>query len=256
MRCEMLELAELIDGEGAVDVAQTVIEAERGHFVIPGIDLRIAGGALEAGFLIGEIGGLAIDAVIAEHGEAPGEIGLARQRRAAFAGGDVLHRMKGEDRDIAVGAAADRGPAAIVPLIARAERMTGIFDDGEAFMARTGGDGFEIGALPGEIDREHRGGAAAVTLQLRQRGLELRQLHQPARGIAIGEDHFGAGETRGVGGGGEGHGRRDHGMIRADAEGEAGEVKRGGAVGAADRRNRRRSAAPARPRSRGPWGPW
>src|SRR6185312_2720444 len=151
-RRELIELAELTLGESAVDVAEPVIEAQRGHLVIPGIDLGIPGGALETCFLVGELRGVAIDAVIAEHSETPRQIGLVGERRAAFAGGDVLDRMEGENRDVAIGAAADRGPALVVPLIARAERVAGILDDGDAFMTGAGSDRLEIGTLPGEID--------------------------------------------------------------------------------------------------------
>ena len=158
-----------------------------------------------------------------------------RQRRPAFAGGDVLDRMERENRDVAIGAAADRGPAIVVALIARAERVAGILDDGEAFVTRASGDGFEIGALPGEIDREDRRGALAGRFTFASAASNCGELHQPAVGIAIGENDFRAGEPRRVGGGGKSHGRHDDRVVGADAEREAGEMEGGRAVGATDR---------------------
>jgi len=106
---------------------------------------------------------------------------------------------------------------------------------GAAGSAGAGGNGFEVGGLPGEVDREDGRCPFVCALHLLQRCFQMWHQHQAAIGIAIGEDDLRAGDPRRVGGGGEGDAGHDHRVIRPEAEREAGEMERGGAVGATDR---------------------
>ena len=72
---------------------------------------------------------VAADAVIAKSAQGFGEVGIVGGDHAAFAGGDVLHRMKAEDRHVRQ--AAD--PAASV---LGAQRMAGIFDHDQPMALR------------------------------------------------------------------------------------------------------------------------
>ena len=163
-----------------------------------------------------------------------GERGALRGDRTALSGGDGLDGMEREHGQVAVGAGADRDRGAVDVALDRADRVTGVLDDGEAVGARQLGDRGHVRALPGEVHREDDPRFQAPALRLGDRRGEMGGFHEAALGIDVGEHHLGAAEARGIGGGDEGDGGHDHGLAGLQLEREAGQVQRRGAVGAAD----------------------
>ena len=118
-------------------------------------------------------------------------LGIVRDRHAAFAGGQMLDRMKGEAGNIGQGA----GRAA---LVGGAGRMAGIGDDPDAARLGQRAERIIIGGLAGIIHRHDGLGA------WRDAGGDRCRIDQQRVWLDIGKDRLGAFIERGIGGGGEG----------------------------------------------------
>src|SRR5579864_1018905 len=79
-----LELAKLMNSQSRLDVAEVVFESRLVHFVIPAAVLTVA------------VPGILADAVQSEHLDALGEGCVIDGHHAAFAGGEILGRIKTE----------------------------------------------------------------------------------------------------------------------------------------------------------------
>src|ERR1019366_9043594 len=124
--CEDLgEAFHLADAESAGDLGETVVVAELG-VLEPGV----GGGA----------------ALIAEAAHVCGEFGAAGDDHAAFAGGDLLVGVEGEDGDVAKPA---DGTCAASGVDGSAEGFAGVFDERKVVAL---GDGYEDGHVGGNAE--------------------------------------------------------------------------------------------------------
>jgi len=94
---------------------------------------------------------VAIDSMVAEKAEAPGEFVVVRCDHAAFAGRDVLDRVETEYRHVG-----DTADAAA--FVQGTRSVAGVFDHGESVRLGKRHDFVEIGGMASVVDGEHRPG--------------------------------------------------------------------------------------------------
>ena len=133
------QLRELLKSQRAGDVGQSVIEAEQNHLVVP-LAFTLA------------FAGLAADSVIAKFSQSIGKSGIIGRDHSAFTRGQMFHGMKTENRHV-------RDASHAAAAILRAQRMAGIFDDGQPVAVGDLQQFIEIGGMPCVIDRQQRFGA-------------------------------------------------------------------------------------------------
>lgn len=206
---ESVELVQLGQAQGRLQIGDAVIETQLGLLVVPG---AVAG--------LGHLRRVAGHAVAAQAAQMVRQLRAVGQDHAALGAGDDFHRMKAEHRHRREFAAAHRPPG-----IGRAHRVGGILDQHEAITLRQLRHGAHVAALPGKRHRHHHLGQAARAFG----GLELvRQrpgIHVPGVRVDIDEVHLGAAITSAVGRGEEGIGRGPQPVSRPQAGGQAGDVQ-------------------------------
>ena len=159
--------------------------------------------------------------LVGEAVQARGDVVVVRRDHAALARGDLLVRVEGEDRRVAVG-------AHDAALAARAERLGGVLDDRDAVPR---GDGVELldPARQAEDVHRHDGPGARGDRRLDGRGIEVE-----GRGVDVREDGLRPLVERAVGRRDERERARDHLVARAGAGEPHAEVQAGGAAGDGD----------------------
>jgi len=185
--------------QGALNVRDAIIIPQLHHFIKPAADSF-------------PLGGCGRNAVVAENAHVPRQGGVIRQAHAAFAGGDVLDRMKAEHGDVRQG-------SGLTALVLCAERMTGVGDQGKAVFVRNGAQTVPVAGLARVIH-------AYDGLGSRRNGVLHRfRVYEQGSRLYIGENWRGALIEHAVGRGRKGHGRHDDFIARPDAQGMYGRMQ-------------------------------
>jgi len=146
----------------------------------------------------------------------------------ALGGGDDLHRVEAEHRDVAVLAIADG-----LALVAAADRMRGVLNDLEAIALPQCMDGCHLAGLAAQVHRHHHLGQPALAGGDFKFVSQCLHRHVVAARVDVDEVHVGAAVAGAVGRCQEGDRRGPQHITRPQAEGHAGDVQRAG--GAVDR---------------------
>ena len=152
-------------------------------------------------------------------------------------------RVVGEDRAAVAEAAerlcrekAGRGGKAegaeAAALVARAEALRGVVEHEQALGFGDRGDGVMVGALPEQVDRDHRPRLEAELARGGDAALQRSRVHVEGRLIDIDEHRRRAGQRHRLAGRAERKGRAEHGIAAADALRHQHHQQRVGAAGA------------------------
>src|SRR5215813_84585 len=119
-----LQFLQLLDPQSTDDVGQAVVESEQHHFVVP----------LPGALALSRIAG---NPMVSEPAKSLCEFGIMGRYHAAFAGGDVLHRMKAEHRLI-------RDAADPRSFVFRTKSVASILNHDEVVLSGRSHDGIKI----------------------------------------------------------------------------------------------------------------
>ena len=194
----LVEVIKLDQQHGGLQGVQAAVDADGRVHVALGL-------AMQA-----NLGHLAAQLVVV--GEAGAAVTVAAQRLAGEEAG-----------------AADGGQAArALAVTGGAKALGAVLDDRQAMAGSNGVDGFHVGALAVQADRDDGAGARRDG-RFQQAGVQVAGV-----GVDVDEDRCGAQQADGLGRGDEGERGGDDFVTRADAQGHHGHLQCRGAVADAD----------------------